>query len=193
MSKHWDGFLSYCRWHDIQRCGWRINDLDIVPWVSWVFCGSFLQLASFCLKRLTYKQMPLCSFFPGPLSVLVMDNACIHHGAGILELAECFSMNISIFIFILHRYHGLIIMYMIRYLNWIPSIIFTRPQSNRRSLFKGQGLFMTPPTSTIPARRWNDIWTDGDYKYCYRRRCRWIFCTYRLFLATWWRGKKKEV
>jgi transposase len=37
--------------------------------------------------------MPLCSPFPGPLSVLVLDNARIHHGAGILELAERFGMS----------------------------------------------------------------------------------------------------
>jgi len=36
--------------------------------------------------------MPLCSPFPGYLSVLVMDNARIHHREGILELAECFHM-----------------------------------------------------------------------------------------------------
>jgi transposase len=35
-------------------------------------------------------QMPLTSPFPGPLSVLVMDNARIHHGEEILELAERF-------------------------------------------------------------------------------------------------------
>ena len=35
--------------------------------------------------------MPLCTPFPGPLSVLVMDNAKIHHGEGILQLAEQFS------------------------------------------------------------------------------------------------------
>ena len=44
----------------------------------------------FCSERLIYKQMPLCSVFPGPLSVLMMDTVQIHHGAGILELAECF-------------------------------------------------------------------------------------------------------
>ena len=34
--------------------------------------------------------MPLCSPFPGYLSVLVMDNARIHHGDQILELADRF-------------------------------------------------------------------------------------------------------
>jgi hypothetical protein len=35
-------------------------------------------------------KMPLCSAYPGPLSVLVMDNARIHHGDEILELADRF-------------------------------------------------------------------------------------------------------
>ena len=34
--------------------------------------------------------MPLTTPYPGPLSVLVMDNAQIHHGAGILALSEHF-------------------------------------------------------------------------------------------------------
>jgi transposase len=34
--------------------------------------------------------MPLTSAFPGPLSVLVLDNTRIHHGEEILELAERF-------------------------------------------------------------------------------------------------------
>lgn len=34
--------------------------------------------------------MPICSAYPGPLSVLVMDNAKIHHGNDILELADRF-------------------------------------------------------------------------------------------------------
>jgi len=39
--------------------------------------------------------MPLCSPFPGYLSVLVMDNACIHHGDQILELADRFRLVLS--------------------------------------------------------------------------------------------------
>jgi hypothetical protein len=35
-------------------------------------------------------QLPLCTPFPGYLSVLVMDNARIHHGDEILELTEQF-------------------------------------------------------------------------------------------------------
>jgi hypothetical protein len=35
-------------------------------------------------------QLPKCTAYPGPLSVLVMDNAKIHHGAEILELVDRF-------------------------------------------------------------------------------------------------------
>jgi hypothetical protein len=34
--------------------------------------------------------MPRCMAYPGPLSVLVMDNAKIHHDDAILELADRF-------------------------------------------------------------------------------------------------------
>ena len=39
--------------------------------------------------------MPLCSPFPGPLSVLVIDNARIHHGDKILELADWYGVRIE--------------------------------------------------------------------------------------------------
>ncbi|KAF8227826.1 hypothetical protein L208DRAFT_1080602, partial [Tricholoma matsutake] len=38
------------------------------------------------LQFLENQVLPLCSPFPGPLSVLVMDNAHIHHGDKIVEL-----------------------------------------------------------------------------------------------------------
>jgi len=40
--------------------------------------------------------MPLTTPYPGRLSVLVMDNAHIHHGSEILELAERFGTIDSI-------------------------------------------------------------------------------------------------
>lgn len=39
--------------------------------------------------------MPLTSPYPGNLSVLVMENARIHHGAEILELAGRFGVHIG--------------------------------------------------------------------------------------------------
>jgi transposase len=41
--------------------------------------------------------MPICTAYPGPLSVLVMDNAKIHHGDAILELADRFGIAFNIF------------------------------------------------------------------------------------------------
>jgi hypothetical protein len=38
-------------------------------------------------------QLPQCSAFPGPLSVLVMDNATIHHRQEILDLVAEFGMH----------------------------------------------------------------------------------------------------
>lgn len=40
--------------------------------------------------------MPLTTPYPGRLSVLVMDNARIHHGAEILELAGRFGAHMGI-------------------------------------------------------------------------------------------------
>ncbi len=41
-------------------------------------------------------QLPKCHAYPGPLSVLVMDNAKIHHGAEFLELFDRFGMSMFI-------------------------------------------------------------------------------------------------
>ena len=40
--------------------------------------------------------MPLTTPYPGRLSVLVMDNARIHHGAEILELAGRFGVHVRV-------------------------------------------------------------------------------------------------
>ena len=44
---------------------------------------------------MTTFQMPMCIAYPGPLSVLVLDNAKIHHNAEILALADHFSVCIE--------------------------------------------------------------------------------------------------
>ena len=44
---------------------------------------------------LTPIQLPKCTAYPGPCSVLILDNASIHHGHGILDLADCFSVRIE--------------------------------------------------------------------------------------------------
>lgn len=42
-------------------------------------------------------ELPLSSPFPGVLSMFVMDNARIHHGEGILELAEIHGKFVEIY------------------------------------------------------------------------------------------------
>jgi len=35
-------------------------------------------------------QLPKCTAFPGPMSVLIMDNTKIHHGDDVTDLVEAF-------------------------------------------------------------------------------------------------------
>jgi transposase len=44
---------------------------------------------------LEYLQLPNCSPYPGPLSVLILDNAKIHHGGELQELADHFGVRIE--------------------------------------------------------------------------------------------------
>jgi len=46
------------------------------------------------LGFLEHQVLPLCSRYPGPLSVLVMDNARIHHGEEIQELCDRYSVHL---------------------------------------------------------------------------------------------------
>jgi transposase len=62
-------FLEYLEFSVVSHCQFRTCCICL----EWFCC-----------------QVPLCTPFPGNLSVLVMDNARIHHGAEILELAERF-------------------------------------------------------------------------------------------------------
>lgn len=56
---------------------------NIVVSLSW---HMFFTLTN----NLNCTKMPKCTAYPGPLSVLVMDNASIHHGYEILELVDRF-------------------------------------------------------------------------------------------------------
>jgi hypothetical protein len=48
------------------------------------------------LPHLLFVQLPLCTLFPGYLSILIMDNACIHHGEEILELMQRFGNTMAL-------------------------------------------------------------------------------------------------
>jgi len=45
-----------------------------------------VNCALFFMLLTLFYQLPLCSPYPGPLSILVMDNACIHHDEEVEEL-----------------------------------------------------------------------------------------------------------
>jgi hypothetical protein len=60
--------------------------------VGLLFHFSFLSYFTTLLIA-TSPQLPKCTAFPGPMSVLVMDNAKIHHGDDVTELIESFGTS----------------------------------------------------------------------------------------------------
>ncbi|KAF7376787.1 DDE-3 domain-containing protein [Mycena sanguinolenta] len=46
------------------------------------------------LAFLEHQVLPLCSPYPGPASILVMDNARIHHGEKVQELCDRFGVRL---------------------------------------------------------------------------------------------------
>jgi hypothetical protein len=63
---------------------------------------------SFLLSNLW--QLPLCSPYPGPLSVLIMDNDRIHHGEEILALCDRFGADYSCYFGIhIHTIQGCVL------------------------------------------------------------------------------------
>ncbi|KAJ6505673.1 hypothetical protein C8R47DRAFT_967791 [Mycena vitilis] len=79
------------------------------------------------------SQLPLCSPFPGPLSVLVMDNARIHHGAEILELCDRFGI-----VFAVAKFMNKLIPS--RCTAPVSSPVLPGLESNRGGLLQNQGL-----------------------------------------------------
>jgi hypothetical protein len=62
----------------------------------------FLEFTVVCVVKICFImliliiiQLPKCTAYPGPLSVLIMDNAKIHHGEEILELVDRFGKAIA--------------------------------------------------------------------------------------------------
>ena len=71
----------------------------------------------------------------GPFSVLILDNARIHHGEEILELAERFSE------FLLVSVHSEFSTTLHRCPDLLSTTILSRPEPNRRSIFEDQGFY----------------------------------------------------
>jgi len=65
-----------------------LNSFDRVRYIEFIelfvvsiWLVNWLSGLNYC-----HVQLPLCTQWPGKHSVLVMDNACIHHGEEIREL-----------------------------------------------------------------------------------------------------------
>ncbi|KAG1822966.1 uncharacterized protein BJ212DRAFT_1263066, partial [Suillus subaureus] len=74
--------------------GQHVSTLGLMT-IDGMVTSSFFSLQwciidSNCCECPNMPQLPMCSPYPGPLSVLVMDNATIHHGEGVAELIEAY-------------------------------------------------------------------------------------------------------
>ncbi|KAF8235920.1 hypothetical protein L208DRAFT_1253972 [Tricholoma matsutake] len=76
------------------------------------------------LEYLEHSVLPLCTPFPGYLSVLVMDNARIHHGEEILELMQHFGNTMALTLEII------CLLLNFRCPSRASSTLLTRPQSH---------------------------------------------------------------
>ncbi|KAF8221672.1 hypothetical protein L208DRAFT_1326538 [Tricholoma matsutake] len=76
------------------------------------------------LEYLEHSVLPLCTPFPGYLSVLVMDNARIHHGEEILELTQHFGNTMALTLEII------CLLLNFRCPSRVSSTLLTRPQSH---------------------------------------------------------------
>ena len=91
----------------LQLMGWSQTLLSRVLWLMCIFfniwnlkwCYIVISPLSCAYNGLTcfWFELPLSSPFPGVFSVFVMDNAQIHHGEGILELAELYGRFVEIY------------------------------------------------------------------------------------------------
>ena len=89
-------------------------------------------------------QIPLTNPYPGPRSVLVLDNCNIHHSEEVRKLVEDEAHKPSIF----HVLSSTDSMILFRMPSHVPSAIFTRSQPHRASILSDQGI----PLSVLAGR-----------------------------------------
>ena len=107
-SMKWDGFLQ--------------------PLENQVVC----HYTCSCLSVTECMQLPLCSPFPGPLNILVMDNACIHCGDEIIELVEHYGTS---WVWAVNCWF-----YGSRCASCLSSTLLSGSQSNQGGLLKDQSM-----------------------------------------------------
>jgi len=129
-----------------------------------------------CIHSHFCSKMPLCAPFPGYLSVLVMDNARIHHGEGILELAAQFRSYPNPLM-------DTLLQTCFRNSNRVPTALFSRFEPDRGSVLKSESLYTKTQGPPCKNRRRHGIRLDANYGGHYRLRCSWILHTRRIFLG----------
>ena len=109
-------------------------------------------------------ELPLSSPFPGVLSMFVMDNARIHHGEGILELAEIYGKFVEIYSITRAYFYSVNVR-----IEFLPP--FTRSQSHWGSLLEGQGLHLLSLSPLGIWRWWIAVWFDRNNGCCDSFQC----------------------
>jgi transposase len=71
-----------------------LTKIALLDWMEKLLVSCSMLLTAYCQSD-PQSQMPKCSVYPGPLSVLVLDNARIHHNDEILALADRFGVRIE--------------------------------------------------------------------------------------------------
>jgi len=128
------------------------------------------------LPHSLFVQLPLCTPFPGYLSVLIMDNAHIHHGKEILELMQRFGNTMALTLEII------CLLLNFRCPSQVSSILLTWLQSYWGSLLESQSIHSPPWKFTYAWRQWDAIWLDGVYGSHNTIRCSWVLHTCRILL-----------
>ena len=172
-----DGYLQRACW-PLRGSGQAL--LWKGQWSKRVFCSfwrtKWYAITLILISATESMQLPLCSPFPGPLSVLIMDNTCIHHGDRIIELLECYGM--SWFYVINHWLYG------VRSMSCISSTLLTRSQSNWGGVLKDQSMDLTQQWHFLSSNRRRPHVRYARGSECnHRIRCYWVLCTCRLFVA----------
>lgn len=112
---------------------WRFHHIRQVFYIySWLCCEFSSWSLSCYLIQVIASQLPHTTPFPGPCSVLIMDNCKIHHHDDIRQLIEASGMSLC------HRIE--IFLYSVRMPSRVPASVFTRPQSDWVSLLQHQGM-----------------------------------------------------
>ena len=155
------------------RSSYSLSGLSSALWVPIFICG---------FQVLTPEQLPRCSAYPGPLSVLVLDNATIHHSQEVRDLVAqfgtCFRCSFNSLNLILPSSHEL------RCQAWVLAALLSWSQSYRGGFLEDQTLSASPPgLLSCFDWWWNAIRYFWDNRDNHPWRCSGVFRTVRVLLT----------